>query len=105
MARSRAGNCAHYSEIADESMKTWVEMLMTIPGMSEVKALGVVNEYRSLPSLMERYRACQEEGEAAKLLENLSFKAKTGNKMNKIGKAISQKVYLALCSRNPETKL
>ena len=54
--KEKSGNTSAFHELIDISQKPWVEMLMTIQGVSEIKALGIVVEYPSLSHLMEAYR-------------------------------------------------
>ena len=76
---------------------------MTIQGVSEIKALGIVVEYSSLSHLMEAYRAVNHDEDAMTLLSNIHCQLKGGSskKDMKIGAALSRKICIALCSRDP----
>jgi hypothetical protein len=50
--RMKATHKCDIAGITNEYSKMWIEMLMTIPGVSEEKAIVVVSKYPSIKNLM-----------------------------------------------------
>lgn len=93
----------HLSEacgaLSDER-KMWIEMLMIIPGVSEEKALSIERQYKNLKSLMELYESCANDTARENILADLLVHSKAQDKLTKLGKALSKKIYQVFWSND-----
>lgn len=74
----------------------WETCLRAVPNMSQPRAQAIVNVYPSVGSLVDAYRACNDDIQAAELLKNIELptakKSKTG-KVARLGPALSAQVH------------
>lgn len=88
----------------DEVSKYWIGMLMSIPGVSENKAIAIAKSYPTLKSLMNEYTNDEvSQATKKKLLSDIEIEGNFGeDKSKKIGKKIAERVYTTLCSVDPD---
>ena len=91
--------------LRNEKQKMWVEMLLNIPGLSEDKAIAIVNEYRSMKKLMKAYQRIDAEKLRENLLRDLELKVSLGEKPKRLGPTLSRRVYKFLCLKDGDERI
>jgi len=87
---------SNLSELDDlsENSRIWVKHLMCIPGISEMKAIGIVKMYPTFKSLIEIYESNEfTELEKERFLRDIEINSSGKNTKKRIGDAVSSKVY------------
>jgi len=81
----------------------WKQMLMQVTSMSLEKAASIAQKYPSPSSLIQAYRSCSSEREAAQLLANIEIRRVDTivGGTRRLGDEISRKIYCALTSEDP----
>jgi len=95
---------AHTEGFTDKLSKYWISMLMSIPGVSEDKAIAISSSYPTFNSLSKVYdRRDLSNADKIKLLIDIEVRSTVGDENNKkIGKKISERVYHTICSTDPD---
>ena len=86
---------ASYFGVNDVYSLMWIDMLMSISGVSEMKALAIFNEYPTLKRLMEAYEAKTDEGSRQKMLAEIQVSKtfEASSKVRNLGKSLSSKIH------------
>lgn len=82
----------------------WLNFLRAITGVSETKATSLVKKFPSICSLMEAYQQMQGEQEKKLMLKDIEVFSLQG-KTSKIGKKLSERIYLFFNKKNPSHAL
>mmetsp|Transcript_17038 Transcript_17038/g.14983 ORF Transcript_17038/g.14983 Transcript_17038/m.14983 type:complete len:115 (+) Transcript_17038:591-935(+) len=97
---------AYMNGFIDQISKYYIGMLMSIPGVSENKAIAIAKKYSTLKSLMKIYSSNKlSHSEKKKLLCTIAIPSTTGDKSQNIGAKISEKIYESLSNTDPDTKI
>ena len=91
--KAQSTHLSELSGVLSDERKMWIEMLMVIPGISEEKALSIERQHRNLKSLMDLYESCSNDLARENILADLLVQSKNQDKLTKLGKAISKKLY------------
>ena len=98
----RPSNKAKIAGLTKDLELTYVSMLMTIPGLSENKAIAIAKAYPTLNGLISMLKdANLSEKDRKKLLMDIQVQGAGGEKGKRIGKAIAEKVFLTFMSSDP----
>lgn len=93
--------------LQNEFSKIWVEILVTIPGLSEDKAIVIVKKYPTIKSLIDEYSNSQyTEKQKENLLAEIELKTNNigfSEKPRRLGPSLSRKVYkFMFCNEKEE---
>lgn len=100
---SKPVQSTHLCDLEGIANKIWVKHLMCINGVSEMKAIAIVKDFSNIKSLYDIYLSDQYlQREKEYLLECIEVVNKAKNKNQKIGKALSSKIYNYFTSNNPD---
>jgi hypothetical protein len=97
-------NLCELEGITNEKSVMFVKHLMCIPGISERKAISVVQYYPTLADLMNIYSSPEyNENEKENMLRDVEIIDKVNNTTKKLGSALSIKIYKCLFSNDINT--
>lgn len=92
----------------DHLSKYWINMLMSIPGVSENKAIAIVKKYPTFQSLMSKYESSKlsETRKMSLLNDEVEVQTSVGDdRSQKIGKKISERVCNTLRNTDPSVMI
>lgn len=98
LKRTQSTHKSDLAGITDEDRRMWVEMLLVIPGLSEEKAISIQRQHKNLKSLMDLYASCANDTARENILADLPVQSKNQDKLSKLGKALSKKIFLTFWS-------
>ena len=81
-----------FGNIKDDLTLDWINMLLTISGLTEYKAIAIVKKYPTITSLMKSYLACNDAKSKENMLADIIVDTESDNN-KKIGKSLSNKIY------------
>lgn len=71
----------------------WVDMLMSIQGVSEEKAVCIAKQYPTLKSLMDQYVKCQTADQMEHMLEAILVQVHADEEpIKRLGPALSRRI-------------
>lgn len=91
----------------DEISKYWIWTLMSIPEVSESKAIAIAKEYPTFKSLADKFaKTDKSHAEKKKTLNTIEVPSSSGDgKMQKIGNKVAERVYETLSSTDPDLQI
>ncbi|CAI2376985.1 unnamed protein product [Moneuplotes crassus] len=101
---SKKAYCEGFEDIFS---KYWIGMIMSIPGVSEAKAIAIAKKYPNFKNLVKEYnRKDIPESEKKLILCKIEVPSQYGEgKTQKIGKKISEKIYECFSCTDPKMQI
>lgn len=88
----------------DENSKYWVSILMSIPGVSETKAIAIAKVYPTFKKLVAEFKRHDlSDKQKRTMLSEVEVEFTAGDeKVKRVGKKIAERIYETLCSVVPD---